>query len=74
MTTTMLATDWAGLATFVTAIFSGFAALVAAYYSRNTHGQIQSPNSETRSIGQLTTDIAKAVEAPPPSTPPPPTP
>jgi len=63
MTTTMLATDWAGLATFVTAI-----------YSRNTHGQIQSPNSETRSIGQLTTDIAKAVEAPPPSTPPPPTP
>lgn len=56
-------TDWAaiftGIGTIISAVFAGLAALMA----NRTHQQVQTPNGDPRTVGEVVTDVAEKVGA-----------
>lgn len=61
----MLAIDYYGISVIIAAVFSGLAALIAAWGARtgsNTNKQV-STNGDPRTLGQIATDTANKIGA-----------
>lgn len=65
----MLGIDYIGIATIITAVFAGIAAVISALNNRKVN-DVQNKiatNGDTREIGQIASDVAKQVAPDPAS-------
>jgi hypothetical protein len=64
----MLAVDWGAVLNSVAAIVAAVAAIIAAFHSNQASNNTTTPNGEKRTVGEIVTDVAKAIGPPEPKT------
>lgn len=62
----MIGVDYVGVATVITACGSAVAAVIAAVMSNKTAQHVKTRNGDPRTLGEIATDVASAVNAEPP--------